>query len=434
MRLLTKLRLSAFVALVGASLSFPAAAPARVHHVGPGESIQREIDRASPGDAIVVAAGVYHENLTILAKDHITLRGAGATPGGTVLEPAATPHPSICTEFGEVNGICVTGAVDPVTRANGAPITGARVSGFLVRHFTRFGILVNNAIDTTISDSEASHSGGWGMAGFIVSGVRYLRDVSHDNGQGGLYIADSPEANAAVIGNRAFRNAREEGLGLLVRDASHGVVRDNELRANCAGIWFLDGPLAGATGDWAARENVVHDNSAACPPSEDIPVPISGFGIALTGTDHVVAHDNIVTGNQPSGDTVFAGGIVVASTTAFGGADPTNNLVDHNTALHNVPADLVYDGSGSANRFVANDCGTSIPDGLCENGDAGGGGRPASVRRSHAACPPHPGRSTARDRRKPAESLAEPSDRCPDRPHDHITRFRRDGPEPQENP
>jgi hypothetical protein len=82
-----------------------------------------------------------------------------------VLEPPLTPHPSVCTEFGEVNGICVTGEVDPVTRANGTPITGTRVSGFLVRRFTHFGFLLNNAIDTTIADTEASHNGRWASPG-----------------------------------------------------------------------------------------------------------------------------------------------------------------------------------------------------------------------------------------------------------------------------
>jgi nitrous oxidase accessory protein NosD len=282
-----------------------------------------------------------------------------------VLEPPATPHPSVCTEFGEVNGICVTGQVDPVSHENGPPVTGTRVGGFLVRHFSRFGILLNNAIDTTISDNVASHNRRWGIAGFILTGIDYLHDASHDNGQGGFYIADSPDANALVIGNRAFRNAVEEGIGLFFRDASHGLVRDNDVRANCAGIWFLDAQLPGPATDWVARDNIVRNNTAACPPSEDIPVPLSGLGIALLGTARVLVQGNLVTGNQPTGDTPFAGGIVLASSLAFGGADPTDNLVRENLVRNNDPADLVYDGSGSNNRFIGNDCRTSVPDGLC---------------------------------------------------------------------
>jgi nitrous oxidase accessory protein NosD len=252
-----------------------------------------------------------------------------------------------------------------VSHENGPPVTGTRVGGFLVRHFSRFGILLNNAIDTTISDNVASHNRRWGIAGFILTGIDYLHDASHDNGQGGFYIADSPDANALVIGNRAFRNAVEEGIGLFFRDASHGLVRDNDVRANCAGIWFLDAQLPGPATDWVARDNIVRNNTAACPLSEDIPVPLSGLGIALLGTARVLVQGNLVTGNQPTGDTPFAGGIVLASSLAFGGADPTDNLVRENLVRNNDPADLVYDGSGSNNRFIGNDCRTSVPDGLC---------------------------------------------------------------------
>jgi hypothetical protein len=356
-----------FTIAAAAVLALVLSAPARaaVRTIRPGQSIQAAIDAAQPGDRIVVAAGIYRENLTIEAKDHITLRGAGPSRRGTVLEPPANPHPSICTEFGEINGICITGQVDPITRANGTPITGTRLTGFLVRGFSHFGILVNNAIDTTIARDHAAHSRRWGIAAFIVTHIRYLRDSSHDNGQGGLYIADSPQADAVVIANRSFGNDVEEGVGLLVRDASHGVVAGNVLRDNCAGAWFLDAQLPGLTTDWLATGNRVADNTAACPPSEDIPVPLSGFGIALAGTHRVIAAANHLTGNQPSGDSIFGGGIVVASTTAFGGPDPTDNLVAANLARDNQPADLSYDGTGTGNRFIANRCASSIPDGLC---------------------------------------------------------------------
>src|SRR3954453_10802214 len=77
-----------------------------------GESIQAAIDAAPPGATVCVGPGIYRENL-LIAKDGITLKGAG--PEKTILEPPDQPRP-FCSvlqvppvggeNFG-VNGICV---------------------------------------------------------------------------------------------------------------------------------------------------------------------------------------------------------------------------------------------------------------------------------------------------------------------------------------
>jgi hypothetical protein len=72
-----------------------------------------------------------------------------------------------------------------------------------------------------------------------------------------------------------------------------------------------------------------------------------------------------VTGNRPTGDSAVAGGIVLASARSVGGADPSATVVRGNEAHGNDPADLVVDGSGSANRVAGNRCGSSHPKGLC---------------------------------------------------------------------
>jgi hypothetical protein len=267
-----KLQLGAVVTMAGASLAFVALAlgGARSREtitVTPGESIQRAIDRAQAGDAVVVAAGVYRENLTI-TKDHVTLRGAGARLGGTVLEPPARPRASPCNIDG-VNGICVTGRFKPRSRVIGRPVTGVRVSGFLVRHFPRFGILLNNAVDTTISQSQASQNRGYGMVGFFLTRVRYVDDVSDHNGQGGFHIGDSPKAHAIVTGNKAYRNGGKGGLGMFFRDASHGLVRKNEVDSNCVGIFFVDSGQPGPASDWLVGDNRVRNNTFACPPPDE---------------------------------------------------------------------------------------------------------------------------------------------------------------------
>ena len=333
-----------------------------VQQVGPGQSIQRSIDAAQPGDTIVVAAGTYRENLTI-QKDRITLRGAGE--GATVLLAPATPNDSPCNEFGEVNGICVAGEFTLGSDDVGEPVHGVRVSGLSVRGFSRFGVVVYNALDTTVADVDTGENHRYGLVAFTVSGIRVLDSSSHDNGEGGFYIGDSPRADAVLRGNEAYRNAATEGIGLFLRDASHGTVLDNRLEGNCAGMLVVDTAGDGPTSDWTIRDNALRRNTAACPATEDVPVPLSGFGIALLGTDATRVEGNAVTGNRPTGDSAVAGGIVLASAASVGGADPTGTLVRENTARGNGPADLVFDGSGAGNTLTGNRCGTSSPDGLC---------------------------------------------------------------------
>ncbi|MGW1273470.1 right-handed parallel beta-helix repeat-containing protein, partial [Streptomyces sp. NPDC002491] len=59
----------------------------RVHVVHPGQSIQRAVDAAAPGDTVLVAFGTYRESVTVKTPG-LTLRGMGR---GTVLRPAAAP-------------------------------------------------------------------------------------------------------------------------------------------------------------------------------------------------------------------------------------------------------------------------------------------------------------------------------------------------------
>src|SRR5262249_3556616 len=156
-----------------------------------------------PGDTIIVDAGVYRENLTI-QKQGITLRGAGSGPTGTVLQMPANPLPSPCTEDGKVEGICVAGEFTLGGVDVGAPVNGVRVSGFRVRASTRLGVVVYNAIDTAVTDTDVAGSGLWGFAAFTDKNLRLVRDASHGNGQGGFYLGDSPYANAVLVADHAY--------------------------------------------------------------------------------------------------------------------------------------------------------------------------------------------------------------------------------------
>lgn len=355
---------AAVAALAIAGVGLAAAGGDGVRHVHQGQSIQAAVDSARPGDTIVVDAGVYRENVSI-RKDGITLRGAGSGQDGTVLEPPAAPHPSDCNESGEVVGICIAGVFVQGSDEVGRPVQDTRVSDIRVRGFSRFGIVAYNAVDTTIERTDVSGSGHFGIAAITVRGVRLLDNRSHDNGQSGFYIADGNDMDAVVTGNVASGNTSAEGLGMFIRDASHGVVADNRVEGNCGGILVVDSAGDGPATGWAVRGNVVRSNDAACSATDEVPVPLSGFGIALLGTSLTHVEANRVVGNTPTGDTAAAGGIVLASAKVGGGPDPHGTFVTGNVLAENGPADLVTDGSGTANRLAGNRCRTSLPGGLC---------------------------------------------------------------------
>src|ERR687889_2333934 len=95
--------------------------------VGPGESIQKAVYAADPGDTIVVR-GVHKEDV-VIRKDGIKLRGEDA-----VIEPPAKADSPCSKEFGP-EGICVLGDVDLQTGKVSRYAKNVSLSGFTVRGF-----------------------------------------------------------------------------------------------------------------------------------------------------------------------------------------------------------------------------------------------------------------------------------------------------------
>jgi hypothetical protein len=324
------------VALVALSLvvfaGFASAKP-KGHVVHPGESIHKAIKAADPGDTIVVLGGVHHETVAI-KKDGISLRGVDA-----VLKPPAKPT-SPCG----ASGFCVK--ADNVS-----------ISGFTVRNFPETGIIAIGARNAKFMTNRAVKNGEYGIAAFSSTGTQMIANLTSGSDDAGLYVGDSPHADATVVANETYDNV----LGILVRNALHGKIAGNQVHNNCMGMFFLaDEP--GPAGAFGVSGNEVVNNTRACPAFEDAP-PLSGVGIALLGAKDMEIKGNHIIHNVPSGPTGFSGGVVV--TKGFGGTPPTNNTLTGNTILRNKP-DIFWDKSGSGNRFKPNDCKTSKPGGLCK--------------------------------------------------------------------
>ena len=334
-RIILALMLALVMAAITGGTAFAGFASAKPngHVVRPGQSIQKAIKAADPGDTIVVLRGVHRESVMI-KEDGISVHGVNA-----VLKPPAKPNSS-CKD----SGFCVE--ADDVS-----------ISGFTVRNFPDFGIVAFGAKNAKFVTNRAFNNGEYGITAFSSTWTKIISNLTSGSDEAGIYVGDSPHADATVAANETYDNE----FGIFVRNALHGKIAANQVHNNCLGMLFLaDAP--GPAGAFDVSANEVANNTRACPAFEHSP-RVSGIGMALLGAKGMKIQGNHIIGNVPSGPTAFSGGIVVSKVP--GGTVPTNNTVVGNTILRNKP-DILWDKSGSGNRLKPNNCKTSKPGGLCK--------------------------------------------------------------------
>jgi hypothetical protein len=352
-------RLSALLlGAMAASMFGLAPAGAAEFVVHPGESIQAALLAAPPGSTITVRDGVYHEAIT-LTDDGMNVRASGA-----VLEPPATPPPpGPCSDPEDpegLTGFCVAGDVDFGTGAVSDPIEDVRITGFTIRGFGGNGVFVLGGKHVKVWHNDLIDNGEYGAAAFFSNGTVFTDNTAVGSEEAGLYIGSSPDADAKLEDNVT----RDNLIGIFVRDADHGRIRDNLSEENCIGALFLDtGDPLGTASFWRVRDNRIRDNTKLCAASEEAP-PISGVGIGIVGATNLRIQDNRVRRNVPSGPSPFLAGGIVAVASDEGGGVPTANVIRHNVVLDNSPADLralAGDADWRDNR-----CRTSEPPVFCD--------------------------------------------------------------------
>jgi nitrous oxidase accessory protein NosD len=379
----------AVLAMATLALALPASSTAhRTVTVHSGESIKAAIDNARENTTIKIEAGTYAESLKI-NKDGIKLIGAGRKLT-KIVAPATTP--------GEGEG-CVDRSTDPPTvigicvfdlETDGTPIStveDVEISHLSVTGFNGSGILFIHTRDGEVTRTIASNNAEYGIFANDSSGTVIERNVTGFESddpeatrpEAGIYVGDSPHADATVWKNVSYGNT----FGFFIRDAAHGDLVSNKAFSNCAGVVFLNTdetnvPPDQTPGtpvdveDWVARDNLSAANNEVCASEGDEP-PFSGYGIIVLAGNDIGILGNEVYGNSATAtpDGPPPGGIVVVGDPTF--KSSTNIKVGFNTALGNGPFDLFWDEQGSA-KFFANDCLTSQPDGLCDDSQLGGDG------------------------------------------------------------
>ena len=347
MRILKRVLVAVTVVSAFTAASGTADASTTTRVVRPGQSIQAAVDASKAGDTVLVRPGTYHESVNI-GGDGIRLVGFGAT----LAPPAAADPESPCAG----NGFCVLGDVSDAGEVNSYR-SNVSITGFRITGFDGLGIIGYGARNLTVEGNDLAGNGGYGVAAFTSTGTKYLFNSAHDSGEAGLYIGDSPNANATLVGNRSYNNQ----FGAFLRDSQHSTLAFNQFRDNCIGIIVLaDAP--GPAGNDNIVANLITHNTKACPASEDGP-PLSGGGVAIVGGHDNRVTANVITDNAPSGDSIASGGVIVQA--GRGGTEPVNNVVSVNLLRRNTPADLVSDGTGTGNVFSHNSCTSSLPPGSC---------------------------------------------------------------------
>jgi parallel beta-helix repeat protein len=411
----------------GVALAAIGSAGAQSSVVGPGESIQKAVNAADPGDTIVVR-GVHREDV-VIRKNGIKLRGDDAV----IEAPARARADSPCSKVYGPEAICVFGDANLTTGKVNRPIKDVSISGFTIRGFkqkpnkgqTTIMIDFIGARNATVVGNHVVGNFGRGIG--ISEGLNNTirnNDLT-DNKDAGVFVGGV--SNTTVANNNFTGNA----IGIDLQSTINTLIKGNDVRGGFASILtedsrgtkFLSNTLrryddvgilvggpkvakvkvlgndisGGAYGIFVANShrgsfvgNQIHDNCAGLVFFADVPETgnsvgnyevvankvtdntrkcadddTSGIGIGLFGAKGMEVRGNHLSGNIPSGPTPVSGGVVV-STDPYGPGmtKPTNNSVTGNHFGRNKP-DIFWDKSGSGNSFLGNLCNTSVPSSLC---------------------------------------------------------------------
>src|SRR5918994_577054 len=161
--------------------------------VGPGESIQKAINAAHPGDTIVVR-GVHREDV--------------------IEAPARAKADSPCSRFSGPTAICVLGDFNPETGEVNKRVSDVSVSGFTIRGF--------NDKDAFVIDAYATRN-----ATFV--GNRVVGNAAKGIGLGG-------SVNSTIANNHVIGGPETEAEGIFVNDSRNTKIANNVVRGYVFGI------------------------------------------------------------------------------------------------------------------------------------------------------------------------------------------------------
>jgi cytochrome c peroxidase len=322
--------------------------------VRPGQSIQSAVDRAMPGDTILVEPGTYRETgrpcsfdakqscAVSVTKDAISLVARGGK------KPVALEGSRALT-----NGIAVGTSSDCAAHR----LHGSRIIGFTVRGFSGAGLALRCVDDWELGYDAAANDGLYGFDSEFSDRGRLHDSVAEGAARAGMHVGLSQDVR--IDHNVAHNNV----IGFEVREMLHATVDRNTAFQNTAGIFesIMPGDRLEQSVDNTLSDNLVQRNdrpNRCAKPSDPACLIPPGVGIAVIGGARNLNLRNRMIGNQSFGLAVLdvcSAFEIPKSRCDKLGFDPLPRDIktERNVALQNG-VDLLWTANGSGNCWVRN--------------------------------------------------------------------------------
>src|SRR5215207_8170880 len=225
--------------------------------VGPGESIQKAVNAAHPGDTIVVR-GVHREDV-VIRKNGIKLRGEDAV----IEAPPRAKADSPCSKVFGPEAICVFGDFNIKTgKLTGPRVSDVSVSGFTIRGFKIKGKGDNTAFVIDVAAARNATFVGNRLKGNVASGIVFGKSVNSTLAKN--HVIGSPETDQGIFVDSSSRTkivnnvVRSNEFGIDVNKSTNTTIAGNDSIGNVAdGFGVSDSPGTKILSNVARRNDTV---------------------------------------------------------------------------------------------------------------------------------------------------------------------------------
>ncbi len=290
--------------------------------VNDGDVIQKAVDKASPGDTILVMPGTYHETVFI-DKDGIRLSGVVRKGAWPVLDGRGELH----------DGVLAAGH-------------GVTIENLYVRHYKGNGIMTQGGNNFRILNNRVQGRSFYGIFPQFGKNGLVAGNIVWDVEDAAIYAGMCE--NVDIVGNETHGNV----IGIETENSHHMLVESNFVHDNSSGIimTLIPGLPVKSADDTVIRHNfIVHNNTANFAPPGAITADVPpGVGIFIYAADGTRIEGNIIRDNQSVG-------IMVADQSFIPGPpDPKEDpRPDNHHVLANVFLDNGQQPQGAVGSMLA---------------------------------------------------------------------------------